>query len=283
MKRLEKIRKPFKSSFRVCTPLQFLENNWCGLPWIWHNCNWLISGTRPGRFSVWTLVHTKFTMSEIIFGFALKNTKKVTCWEFKEIRWLKIKTKFVAPFNLRALLHVVLTRRSCRMSHTYLQMSTGYKAWTSHVTQNPSNMGQMLTAISKNAYKMIFVLTKKLPALLSWILILYVVHTCWFTHYTLVQSGDKCGVLSNEADAYKQRKCLLWLWCWWWDLYLKLFFKVKLKFLSKLLLIPKIYLLILLLPSVECRNYKLFVEFMLGKRVYYNILWGLYNITVLSL
>ena len=106
---------------------------------------------------------------------------------------------------------------------------------------------------------------------------------CWFTHHTLLQSGDKCGVLSNEPDAYKQRKCLLWLWCWWWDLYLKLFFKVKLKFLSKLLLIPKIYLLILLLPSVECRNYKLFVEFMLGKRVYYNILWGLYNITVLSL
>ena len=128
LKRLEKIRKPFKSSFRVCTPLQFLENNWCGLPWIWHNCNWLISGTRPGRFSVWTLVHTKFTKSEIIFGFALKNTKKVTCWEFKEIRWLKIKTKFVAPFNLRALLHVVFNEKIMQdESHTYLQMSAGYK------------------------------------------------------------------------------------------------------------------------------------------------------------
>ena len=162
-------------------------------------------------------------------------------------------------------------------------MSAGYKAWTSYMTQNPSNMGQMLTAILQKCLQNDFCSHKKLLALLSWILILYVVHICWFTHYTLLQSGDKCGVLSNEPDAYKQRKCLLWLWCWWWDLYLKLFFKVKLKFLSKLLLISKNYLLILLLPSVECRNYKLFVEFMLGKRVYYNILWGLYNITVLSL
>ena len=177
-----------------------------------------------------------------------------------------------------------LTRRSCRMSHTPIsRCQQDIKPEPVTWPRIHQTWAKCWLLSPKMPKKMIFVLTKKLPALLSWILILYVVHICWFTHYTLLQSGDKCGVLSNEPDAYKQRKCLLWLWCWWWDLYLKLFFKVNLKFLSKLLLIPKNYLFILLLPSVECRNYKLFVEFMLGKRVYYNILWGLYNITVLSL